>query len=277
MEKVKEVKIGNITLGGSNPLALIAGPCVIESEEIVLKIAEWIKEISIRLGIPFIFKASYKKDNRSSLDSFQGPGLKNGLEILSKVKEKFNLPLLSDVHYPQEVEEAAQVLDVIQIPAFLSMQSELTVEVAKTGKVVNVKKGQFLAPADMKHIIAKIETTGNQKILLTERGTSFGYHNLIVDFRSFPILHSFGYPVVFDVTHSIRVYGKPSSDPAGGEPQFIPYLAKAGVAAGCEAIFIETHPNPKEALCDAASMWPLNNLEDLLKKLMEIDSLVRSR
>ena len=277
MIKTKVVKVGNVEIGGGKPIALIAGPCVIESEKLVMEVAEEIKKITEDLGIGFIFKSSYAKDNRSSVKNYYGPGVVEGTKILRKVKETFGIPVLSDVHYPDEVPIAAEVLDVIQIPAFLSMQTRLTLEVAKTGKVVNVKKGQFLAPQDVKNIVGKIESVGNHNILLTERGTSFGYHNLVVDMRSFRIMQKTGYPVVFDVTHTIRVYGIPSSDPRGGQPEFIEPLARAGVGAGVDAMFIETHPNPPEALSDAASMLPLSKLKPLLEQLIEIDRIVKSR
>lgn len=277
MVKTKIVKVGDIEIGGGNRLALIAGPCVIESEKLVMDVAEHIKRISEELEIGFIFKSSYAKDNRSSVKNYYGPGVRKGTEILRKVKETFDIPVLSDVHYPDEVPIAVEVLDVLQIPAFLSMQTRLTLEIAKTGKVINVKKGQFLAPQDVKNIIGKIESVGNHNILLTERGTNFGYHNLVVDMRSFRIMQKTGYPVVFDVTHTIRVYGIPSSDPRGGQPEFIEPLARAGVAAGIDAIFIETHPNPPEALSDAASMLPLKDLKPLLETLLEIDEIVKSR
>lgn len=272
---MKKLEIGKTIIGGDAPLVLIAGPCVLEDEAVVMKTAEEVKKIADRLRMPFIFKASYKKDNRSSAKSYQGPGLHKGLEMLKEVKKRFDVPVLSDVHYPEEVGPAAEVLDVIQIPAYLCMQTELTLKVAKTGKVVNVKKGQFLAPEDVGHIVKKIEETGNDRILLTERGTCFGYHNLVVDFKSLPIMRGLDYPVVFDVTHTIRKYGKPSSDPAGGSPEFIEPLARAGVAAGCDAIFIETHPNPCDAKCDAASMLPLARLERLLESLLEINNIAK--
>lgn len=271
----KKLTIGNVTIGGGAPLALIAGPCVMEDETTVLSTAEAIKKIADKLKIGLVFKSSYKKDNRSSAKSYQGPGLEAGLKLLEKVKKRFDIPVLSDVHYPEEVAPCAEVLDIIQIPAYLCMQTGLTLEVAKTGKVVNVKKGQFLAPEDVGHIIRKIEETGNDKILLTERGSCFGYHNLVVDFKSLPIMRGLGYPVVFDVTHTIRKYGKPSADPAGGSPEFIEPLARAGVAAGIDAIFIETHPNPCDARCDAASMLPLDRLEKLLRSLVELDTVSR--
>jgi len=271
----KQLNIGKVKIGGGAPLALIAGPCVMEDESVVLSTAEVIKKIADKLKIDLIFKSSYKKDNRSSAKSYQGPGLEAGLKLLEKVKKQFDVPVLSDVHYPEEVAACAQVLDVIQIPAYLCMQTELTLKIAKTGKVVNVKKGQFLAPEDVGHIVKKIEETGNTNILLTERGSCFGYHNLVVDFKALPIMRSLGYPVVFDVTHTIRKYGKPSSDPKGGNPEFIEPLARAGVACGCDAIFIETHPKPCEAKCDAASMLELSKLERLLESLMELDTVSR--
>ena len=273
---MRVIQVEKVKIGGRNPLALIAGPCVIESEKMALSTAERIKEISDDLGIGFIYKSSYKKDNRSSPTSYSGPGLNKGLKILQKVKEELHLPVLSDVHCKEEVEAASEVLDVIQIPAYLSQQTELTLSVGRTGRVVNVKKGQFIAPEDMKNVVGKLEHAGNHKILLTERGSCFGYHNLVVDMRSFPILRDLGYPVIFDVTHTVRIYGRPSNDPAGGSPQFIPYLARAGVGAGCDGIFIETHPKPEDALCDGFSMLPLSNLKDLLQQLQEIDRIVKN-
>jgi len=272
---MKELILKNVKIGNGNPLALIAGPCVLEDEAVVMRTAEEIKKISDKLKIGLVFKSSYKKDNRSSAKSYQGPGLERGLKLLEKVKRQFDIPVLSDVHYPEEVKPAAEVLDIIQIPAYLCMQTELTLKIAQTGKVVNIKKGQFLAPEDVGHIVKKIEETGNTNILLTERGSCFGYHNLVVDFKALPIMRSMGYPVVFDVTHTIRKYGKPSSDPAGGSPEFIEPLARAGVACGCDAIFIETHPRPCEAKCDAASMLELSKLERLLESLMELDKVTR--
>jgi 2-dehydro-3-deoxyphosphooctonate aldolase (KDO 8-P synthase) len=271
----KVIEVGNVKIGGNNPIVLIAGPCVIESEEITLKTAENIKKITEKLKIPFIFKSSYAKDNRSSVEYYYGPGVEKGIKILEKVKKEFNVPVLSDVHYPDEVPIAAEVLDVIQIPAFLCMQTRLTLEIAKTGKVVNVKKGQFLAPQDIKNVVKKIESTGNTKILLTERGTFFGYHNLIVDMRSLKIMRDTGYPVIFDVTHTVRVYGIPSKDPRGGNPEFIFPLARAGVSIGIDGIFIETHPEPQNALSDASSMLPLNQLESLLIQIKRIDEMVK--
>ncbi len=271
------VEIEGLKIGGVNPLILIAGPCVVESESIMLRTAETLKRTADGLNMGFIFKSSYKKDNRSSATAYAGPGMAEGLRILGKIKEEFGVLVLSDVHCKHEVEEAAAVLDVLQIPAFLSHQTELTLAVGKTQKAVNVKKGQFTAPEDMANPISKIEHTGNKRILVTERGASFGYNRLVVDMRSFPILRSFGYPVVFDVTHSVRIYGRPSKDPAGGEPRFIPYLARAAVACGIDGIFLETHPSPSQALCDASSMLPLDELKPLLEQLVEIDETVKSK
>ncbi|KPJ48760.1 2-dehydro-3-deoxyphosphooctonate aldolase [candidate division TA06 bacterium DG_26] len=272
---MKVVEVGNIKIGGGNPLVLIAGPCVIESEEIAFRTADEVLRIADKLGIPFIYKSSYKKDNRSSAEAYSGPELEEGLRILGAIKRKLRIPVLSDVHCKTEVERAAEVLDIIQIPAYLSQQTGLALKVGETGKPVNVKKGQFTAPQDMTNVVRKIEHTGNHNILLTERGSCFGYRELVVDMRSFPIMRSLGYPVVFDVTHTVRLYGTPSSNPSGGQPQFIPHLARAGVACGCDAIFIETHPNVRDAKCDAASMLPLAELPDLLSNLIEIDGLVR--
>ena len=273
---MKTVTIGNIEIGDGKALVLIAGPCVIEEEEVVYRIAEKIKKITERVSIPFIFKSSYLKDNRSSAGSYQGPGIDKGLEILNNIKNKFAIPVLSDVHSVNDIEKVSQVLDVIQIPAFLSMQTSLTLAVGKSGKPVNVKKGQFLHPFDMKNIIKKLEDVGNRSILLTERGSCFGYRTLITDFRSFPIMRSLGYPVVFDPTHTLRNYGIPSDQKGGGSPEFIPTLSKAGVAAGIDAIFIETHDDLDYAKCDASSMLPLEKLEELLKILIEIDNVVKS-
>jgi 2-dehydro-3-deoxyphosphooctonate aldolase (KDO 8-P synthase) len=269
------VEIGSIKVGDGNPLALVCGPCVIEDEKTMLIAAEGIVKIAEKLRLPLIFKSSYLKDNRSSEKSYQGAGLKAGLALLQRIKEQFGIPVLSDIHDLHDADACAQVLDVIQIPAYLCMQTTLTLAVAKTGRVVNVKKGQFLDPADMKNVIKKIENTGNHKIILTERGACFGYHNLIVDMRSLVIMRELGYPVMFDPTHSIRVYGLPSSDPRGGTPQFVPALTRAAVAAGIDMLFIESHPDPSKALCDAASQWPLTCLEELLTQALEVDRVVK--
>lgn len=270
-----EVNIGKIKIGNGRPLALIAGPCVIESESLVMQTAEAVKKIADKHGFPLIFKSSYLKDNRSSANSFQGPGLEKGLAILQKVKEKFGVPVLSDIHDLHDAGACAEVLDVIQIPAYLSMQTGLTLAVARTGRAVNVKKGQFLHPTDMKHVISKIEEEGNRNILLTDRGTFFGYHNLVLDMRNLKTMRDLGYPVVLDPTHAIRKYGVSSSDRRGGAKEFIFALSRAGTAAGIDAIFIETHPDCDNALCDAASMLPLQRLEDLLVQVKAIDAVVK--
>jgi 2-dehydro-3-deoxyphosphooctonate aldolase (KDO 8-P synthase) len=270
---MRTVKIGNIKVGSGLPIVLIAGPCVIESESIVMSTAAAIRKISDRLEVPFIFKSSYLKDNRSSAESYQGPGLEKGLKILEKVKRELDVPVLSDIHNEFEAAPAAEVLDVLQIPAYLSMQTSLTLAAARTGKAINVKKGQFLDPSDMRNVIGKIEGENNNNILLTERGTFFGYHKLVVDMSSLAVMRGLGYPVVFDPTHAIRVYGVPSDKPAGGRPEFVPSLSRAAVAAGCDVVFIETHPNCEHALCDAASMWPLQKLENLLRQLKHIHEL----
>ena len=272
---MQTVKIGNINVGNNNPLVLIAGPCVIESEDLVLNTAEKVKKIADIVGFPLIFKSSYLKDNRSSANSFQGPGLENGLKILQKVKDKFSIPVLSDIHDLHDAESCAEVLDVIQIPAYLSMQTGLVLAVAKTGAAINVKKGQFLHPSDMQNVINKITGEGNKNILLTDRGTFFGYHNLVLDMRNLKVMRDLGFPVVLDPTHAIRKYGVSSSDKRGGAKEYIFSLSRAGTAAGIDAIFIETHPDCDNALCDAASMLPLERLEDLLKQVKEIDKIVK--
>ena len=273
---MQTVKIRDIKIGGGNPLVLIAGPCVIESRDLVMRVAEKIKNITTSLNIPFIFKASYAKANRTSIQSFSGPGQEDGLRILEEVKKQFELPLLTDVHTPQEVPAAAAVADIIQIPAFLCRQTELLLAAGKSGKAVNVKKGQFLAPADMSNVAAKVASTGNENILLTERGTTFGYNNLVVDFRSFMDMQKTGYPVIFDATHSLQ---RPSAagDVSGGQPEYVPQMALAAVATGAvDGLFIETHPNPKEALSDAQSMLPLEQLETLLNRVKSLRELVHS-
>lgn len=256
-----------------NELFLISGPCVIEEESIMLKTAEKLKEISIRLNLPLVFKSSFMKDNRSSVEYYTGPGIDEGLKLLQKIKTEFDLPVLSDIHFPSQIAAAGEVLDIIQIPAYLCMQTTLVVEAAKTGRTINLKHGQFLSPKNMIKPIQKIESTGNKDILLTERGYTFGYNDLIVDPRSFYDMAQTGYPVIFDITHSIRKYGIPSSDPAGGLREYLPTLARAGVASGVDGIFIEAHPEPEKALCDAASQLNLNHLEEFLKPLVEIHNL----
>ncbi|MEI7583650.1 3-deoxy-8-phosphooctulonate synthase [Runella sp.] len=272
MQQKKIVRVGDIECG-ADELFLISGPCVIEDEKIMMTVAERLKEISERLGIKIIYKSSFMKDNRSSLDYYMGPGLEAGIKILAKVKEQFGFTLLTDVHYPEQCAPVAEVVDVLQIPAYLCMQTTLVVAAAKTGRVVNLKHGQFLAPENMKHPVKKIEDSGNEQIILTERGYTFGYNDLIVDPRSFYYMNKTGYPVVFDVTHAIRKYGIPSKDSKGGAREYLPVLARAGVAAGVDGLFVEAHTCPSEALCDAASQLDINYLEEFLKPLIELHNV----
>lgn len=268
MVKIKDVEIGN-----SKPFVLIAGPCVVENEEIVLFTAQRIKEITKKLKIPFIFKASYKKANRTSIDSFTGIGDEDALQILLKAGKEFEIPVITDVHSPGEAKLAAKYVDILQVPAFLCRQTELLVACGETGKAVNIKKGQFIAPEDMKYAADKVSSTGNENILLTERGTTFGYHNLVVDMRSFIIMKEFGYPVVMDATHSVQIPGK--GNITGGDPKFIKPLSRAAAATGIGALFLEVHPKPEEALSDAASQLPLGELEQLLIDVQLIDRVVK--
>ena len=270
----REIRIKNIPLGGNNPLVLIAGPCVIEGLDVTLHVAGALKEIASSLSIPYIFKTSYDKANRSSHDSYRGPGLKKGLEIVQEVKEKLNIPVLSDVHRFEEIESAATVLDVIQIPALLSRQTDLIIKVAETGRAVNIKKGQFMSPHEVKNIIDKVTSTGNHQVLVTERGFSFGYNNLVADMRSLVILHTFGYPVVFDATHSVQLPGGLGSA-SGGQREFATYLSRAATAVGIDALFVEVHPQPDRALCDGPNMLELNDLPSLLKQIQSIDHVVK--
>ncbi len=267
-----KVLIGDVNCG-ADELFLISGPCVIEDESIMMQTAETIKEVTEKLKIPVIYKSSFMKDNRSSVDYYVGPGIDKGLKILQKIKEEFGFPILTDIHYPEQVEAVSQVVDVIQIPAYLVMQTSLTVAAGNTGKAVNLKHAQFLAPENMIKPVKKVESTGNKNILLTERGYAFGYNDLIVDPRSFYEMKQTGYPVIFDVTHSIRKYGIPSSDPSGGARQYLDVLARAGVAAGVDGLFVEVHPCPNEALCDAASQLDMKNLEEFLKPLLELHAV----
>lgn len=268
----KIVKVGNIECG-SNELFLISGPCVIEEESIMMKTAEKLKEVSEKLNIKIIYKSSFQKDNRSSLKYYDGPGLAKGVALLAKVKEQFGFPLLTDIHYPDQAAAAGEVCDVLQIPAYLCMQSTLMVAAAKTGRVVNIKHGQFLAPENMKHPVQKCLDSGNDQVILTERGFTFGYNDMVVDPRSFFLMGQIGYPVVFDITHSIRKYGIPSADAKGGAREFLPVLSRAGVAAGVDGVFIETHPDPEKALCDAASQLSVYQLEEFLKPLIDLHNL----
>jgi 2-dehydro-3-deoxyphosphooctonate aldolase (KDO 8-P synthase) len=268
------VEVRGIRIGEGQPLAAILGPCVIESRSLCLRVAEALAGISERTGVPVIFKSSFLKDNRSSEETFQGPGLHEGLRVLEDVRTASGLPVLSDVHDLSDVGPAGDVLDVIQIPAYLCQQTRLTLAVAGTGRVVNVKKGQFIAPEDMAAALGKIRRAGNDDILLTERGSCFGYRNLVVDMRSIPKMQALGVPVVMDATHAVRIYGVRSDDPAGGEPQHIETLARAGVAAGADAVFLETHPEPTEGLCDAMSMTRLDEVEGILERLRAIRAAV---
>jgi 2-dehydro-3-deoxyphosphooctonate aldolase (KDO 8-P synthase) len=269
----RKVIIGGASLGGGGPLTLIAGPCVIENEEITFHTAEKLSEICSRLGFGFIFKSSYDKANRTSLNSFRGPGLDKGLRILADVKSRFRVPVLSDIHAAAEVKPASEVLDVLQIPAFLCRQTDLILAASNTGKAVNIKKGQFLAPWDMKNTIEKFVSTGNRDIFLTERGTSFGYNNLVVDIRSFPVLRSFGYPVVFDVTHSLQLPGGHGSC-SGGQREFAEPLSRAAAAAGIDGLFMEVHPDPVKALCDGPNMISLDELPGILQSVKRIHEVV---
>lgn len=275
MSLSRTIEVGALRIGGGNPLVLIAGPCVIESETHALHMAREISHVAAELKIPYIFKASYDKANRTSISSYRGPGLHEGLRVLENVKDTYDVPVLTDVHDAAQVEAVAEVADVLQIPAFLSRQTDLIIAAAKTGRVVNLKKGQFLAPWEMSNAIEKVRNSGNEQILLTERGASFGYQNLVVDMRSFPIMAKFGFPVVFDVTHSVQLPGGEGKS-SGGQPEFIEPLARAGVAAGVDAIFLEVHDNPAKALSDGTNALPLNQLHGLLSHLVEISSLVRS-
>lgn len=270
------VAVREINIGEKQPLVLIAGPCVVESRELVMRTAEAVKRSAAQHGIPVIFKSSYRKANRTSTKSFAGPGMDEGLKILAEVKKNLGLPILTDIHTEGEAASAAEVADVLQIPAFLCRQTELLHAAGKTGKVVNIKKGQFLAPGDMKHAADKVKETGNTNILLTERGTTFGYHNLVVDMRGLKIMSDLGYPVVLDATHSVQLPGADTStSQTGGQPEFIFPLARAGVAAGCSALFVEVHPDPARALSDQASQLRLELLDTLLAQVIAIDRLVK--
>lgn len=269
----REINIGNARLGGNNPLFIIAGPCVIESEDVVFYTAEKLKEICRRVGLSFIFKSSYDKSNRTSLSSFRGPGMEKGLKMLSDVRSKFNVPVISDVHAVEEIKPASQVLDALQIPAFLSRQTDLILTASRTGKPVNVKKGQFLAPWDVKNIIDKFTSTGNQNLFITERGTSFGYNNLVVDFRGLTIMKSFGYPILFDVTHSLQLPGGKGNS-SGGQREFAEPLARAAAAVGVDGLFIEVHPDPDKALCDGPNMVSVDSVLALLRTVENIHTAV---
>lgn len=274
MEKVKSVVIGNTTVGGDGKLFVMAGPCVIEDPDRILKIGQEMKRICEKLGVTYIFKASYDKANRSSYKSFRGPGLVEGLKILKEVKKELQVPIISDVHSIEQIEPAADVLDVLQIPAFLCRQTDLLEAAAKTGKCVSVKKGQFMAPSDMKNVLEKMSHLGNENLMLTERGFSLGYHNLVVDMRSFPIMRSFGYPVVFDVTHSVQLPGGAGTS-SSGQRQYIGNLARAAAGAGIDGVFMEVHDNPAEALCDGPNMLYLSQVENVLRDMIAINEITQ--
>lgn len=269
------VAVHSFKIGKNQPFALISGPCIIESESHAMRCAETLKRLCEKLKLPLIFKASYDKANRSAIDSFRGPGLKEGLAILQKIKETFDLPVTTDIHEAAHAKPAAEVCDILQIPAFLCRQTDLLIAAAQTQKVINVKKGQFLAPWDMKNVIEKITSTNNHNIILTDRGTCFGYNNLVSDMRAIPILESFGYPVCFDASHSAQLPGGLGNQ-TGGQREFIPTLAKAAVAAGAHLLFIESHPNPKEAKSDATTVFPYDHLEKLLEVLLPLHHLIQT-
>ncbi|MEI8354540.1 MAG: 3-deoxy-8-phosphooctulonate synthase [Deltaproteobacteria bacterium] len=271
---VKEISLGSVRVGGNRPLALIAGPCAIEDESSTLRCAERLMTICNALSIPFIFKASYDKANRTSVTSFRGPGLKEGLRILAKISESMGLPILTDVHSIEEVQEVAAVADVLQIPAFLCRQTDLLVAASRTGKAINIKKGQFMAPWDMSNVVDKVLSTGNTQVMLTERGATFGYNNLVTDMRSLPIMRRFGYPVIFDATHSVQIPGGMGGS-SGGEREFVEYLARAAAATGIDGIFFEVHEDPDKALCDGPNSIRLDELPQILKKLKAIDAIVK--
>jgi 2-dehydro-3-deoxyphosphooctonate aldolase (KDO 8-P synthase) len=268
------VAIGSITIGAGHPLALIGGPCAIEGESFMLDVASRLRDITAKAAVPFIFKSSYDKANRTSIYSYRGPGLQKGLEILQKIKDAVCVPVLSDVHAVEEVKPAAEVLDVLQIPAFLCRQTDLVVAAARTGKPVNVKKGQFLASWDTQNIVEKVRSVGNDQVLLTERGASFGYNNLVVDMRSLVVMRSFDVPVVFDATHSVQLPGGAGTT-SSGQREFVPHLARAAVATGCDALFMEIHPDPDHAPSDGPNMLRLENLPALLAQITQIDRIVR--
>lgn len=274
MTATREIHLGSLHLGGGNPLFLIAGPCVIESEAHARMLAERLANIAAEAGVPYVFKASYDKANRSSIKAFRGPGLKEGLRILGKIKSELHLPILTDIHDASQAAPTAEVADILQIPAFLARQTDLLLAAAGTGRIINIKKAQFLSPWDMGNVAEKVASAGNHNIILTERGASFGYNNLVVDMRTFPVLQKFGYPVVYDVTHSIQIPGGLGHS-SGGQPEFIETLARAGVATGIDGLFLETHDNPGAALSDGPNALPLEQLPQLLSRVKELSTLVR--
>ena len=274
MTETHEILLGALRLGGGAPLFLIAGPCVIESEAHARMMAERVAKIAADAGVPYIFKASYDKANRSSIKAYRGPGVDEGLRILGKIKKELRVPILTDIHEVEQAAQAAEVADILQIPAFLARQTNLLLAAAKTGRIINIKKGQFLSPWDMGNVVEKVASSGNHNVILTERGASFGYNNLVVDMRTFPVLRKLGYPVVYDVTHSVQLPGG-QGHMSGGQPEFIEPLARAGVAVGVDGVFLETHDNPAAALSDGANALPLAQLPQLLSRLKELSALVR--
>lgn len=274
--QIKEIEVNHIKIGNRNPFTLIAGPCVIESEELVLNTAIKLKETTEKLGIPFIFKSSFDKANRTSINSFRGFGMEDGLKVLKKVKDELNVPVITDIHLPEQAEEVAKVVDILQIPAFLCRQTDLIIAAAKTGKAVNIKKGQFLAPWDMENVVNKMIEAGNHNIMLCERGTTFGYNNLVVDMTSLVEMKKFGYPIVFDGTHSVQKPGG-NGKSTGGNREYVEYLCRSAVAVGIDALFLEVHPDPDKALSDGPNMVKLDNLEQILTKLIKIDKIVKAK
>jgi 2-dehydro-3-deoxyphosphooctonate aldolase (KDO 8-P synthase) len=276
VQTVREIRLQDWILGGKNPFFLISGPCVIESEQHCHRLAEQLKQITTELKIPFIFKASFDKANRTSIHSYRGPGIEDGLRILRDIKRDFQIPVTSDIHSTEQVEPAGEVLDIIQIPAFLCRQTDLLISAAGTGKIINVKKGQFLAPWDVRNIIGKVDSAGNRNLIITERGSSFGYNNLVVDFKSLPIIRSFGCPVVFDATHSVQLPGG-KGDASSGQAEHIPFLAAAAAAVGVDGFFFEVHDQPDQALSDGPNSLPIEEVPRLLMKLRELDRIAKSR
>lgn len=272
---MKQINIGDFIIGDNVKFVLIAGPCVLENEAVAMDTARYLQKLTAKLKIPFIFKASYDKANRTSIKSYRGPGAKKGLAMLKRIKDKLGIPLLSDVHRFEEIDAAAKILDVIQVPAFLCRQTDFIIEIAKKARVINIKKGQFLAPWDVANIIEKAKAAGNENIMITERGTSFGYNNLVFDVRSLPIIRDMGYPVIFDATHAVQLPGGEGTA-SGGQRDMVKYLARAAVAAGVDGIFLEVHRDPQKALCDGANSLYLSELEELLTMLKQIDSLVKT-
>lgn len=275
MSDVKKIKLRDFEIGGGK-LTILAGPCVIENQEILEKTAEGLKKITQKLDINFVFKSSFDKANRSSINSYRGPGLEKGLEMLAKIKKDFDLPIVTDIHTPEQAAIAAEVADILQIPAFLCRQTDLLVAAGKTGKIINIKKGQFLAPEQMKPLVKKVEDSGNNNITLTDRGTTFGYNNLVSDFRAIPIMQEFSYPVIFDATHSVQLPGA-NGECSGGDRRFVPVLAKSAVAAGANGLFFEVHPDPDKALCDGPNMLALSDVEAVLKVCKDIFEIVKAK